>query len=332
MAETGAGTDDVAANRELWTRANSEYADEHAVRAWAAADITWGIFNVPEQQLGVLGDIRGLDVVELGCGTAYFSAWLARRGARPTGVDVTPAQLESAQRCQDRFGISFPLIQADAANVPLPSGRFDLAISECGASLWCDPARWICEAARLLRPGGRLVFHTTTVLVTMCSPEPDGPACRELLHPQRRAYRLATPRGGIQFHPGHGEWIKILRGNGFVIDALHELYASPDAPRSSLLHAGERRMGPPVASRGNMGRPPRRLMPSMSLLKSLPIPCAYPGRVTSMNWHESLAAARANARLGEDREHGLECWQAVGMFPSVSLRCLIAKIRDFQGC
>ena len=67
-------------------------------------------------------------------------------------------------------------------------------------------------------------------------------------------------------------------------------------------------------------------MPSMSLLKSLPIPCAHPGRVTSMNWHESLAAARANARLGEDREHGLECWQAVGMFPSVSLRCLIAKI------
>src|SRR6201982_1434835 len=84
MAETGTGTDDVAATRQLWTRATSEYADEHAVRAWAAADITWGIFNVPEQQLGVLGDIRGLDIVELGCGTAYFSAWLARRGARPT--------------------------------------------------------------------------------------------------------------------------------------------------------------------------------------------------------------------------------------------------------
>ena len=50
-----------------------------------------------------------------------------------------------------------------------------------------------------------------------------------------------------------------------------------------------------------------------------------------MNWHESLAAARANARLGEDGEQGLEYWQAVGMFPGVSLRCLIAKIRDFQG-
>ena len=77
------------------------------------------------------------------------SAWRpADRGRR------NPAQLESARRCQDRFGISFPLIEADAGAVPLPSGRFDLAISECGASLWCDPARWVPEAARLLRQGG----------------------------------------------------------------------------------------------------------------------------------------------------------------------------------
>lgn len=86
------------------------------------------------------------------------------------------------------------------------------------------------EAARLLRHGGKLVFHTTSVLVTLCSQEPDGPARRELLHPQRQAHRLATPRGGIQFHRGHGEWIKILRDSGFIIDALHELYAPPDAP------------------------------------------------------------------------------------------------------
>jgi len=230
MADAGAAADEVAANRELWTRTNSEYAEQHAYRAWAGDDIAWGIFNVPEQQVGVLGDVCGLDVVELGCGTAYFSAWLARRGARPTGVDVTPAQLETARRCQDRFGISFPLVEADAGEVPLPSGSFDLAISECGASLWCDPARWVPEAARLLRGGGRLVFHTTSVLVTLCSPEPGGPARRELLRPQRAAHLVVTPEGGVQFHPSHGEWIKILSASGFVIDALHELYAPPDAP------------------------------------------------------------------------------------------------------
>jgi SAM-dependent methyltransferase len=224
---------EVAANRKVWTQANREYADDHARRAWAAEDITWGIFNIPERQVGVLGDVRGLDVVELGCGTAYFSAWLARRGARPTGVDVTPAQLGSARRCQERFGISFPLIEADAGDVPLPSGSFDLAVSECGASLWCDPDRWIPEAARLLRAGGRLVFHTTTVPVAMCSPQPSGSAGQELLRPEREVHRLVTPGGGVEFHPGHGDWIRIMRASGFAIDDLRELYAPPDAPDHS---------------------------------------------------------------------------------------------------
>ncbi len=85
---------------------------------WAADEITWGIFNVSESEVGGLGRVSGLDVVELGCGTAYLSAWLARRGARPTGVDLTPAQLLTARRCQDRFGICFPLVEADAAERP----------------------------------------------------------------------------------------------------------------------------------------------------------------------------------------------------------------------
>jgi SAM-dependent methyltransferase len=196
--------------------ANREYGDGHAYRAWAADDIKWGVFDVPEQ--------------ELGCGTAYFSAWLARRGARPTGVDLTAAQLASARLCQERSGIVFPLVEADAGDVPLPRGSFDLAVSECGASLWCDPARWVPEAARLLRAGGRLVFHTTSVLVALCCLEPSGPARRELTRPQRGARRLVTAQGGVEFHPGHGEWITVLRASGFVMDDLREIYAPPGAP------------------------------------------------------------------------------------------------------
>jgi len=101
---------DVARNRALWTIVNSEYTDGQADQAWAAAEITWGLFQVPERDLGVLGDVAGLDVIELGCGTAYLSSWLARRGARPVGVDVTPAQLATAARCQERFGLAFPLV------------------------------------------------------------------------------------------------------------------------------------------------------------------------------------------------------------------------------
>jgi hypothetical protein len=82
MTEAGAREDEVAANRELWTQANSEYADEHAVRAWAAEDITWGIFNVPERHLSVLGDVHGLDVIELGCGTSP-PGWPGAAPGRP---------------------------------------------------------------------------------------------------------------------------------------------------------------------------------------------------------------------------------------------------------
>ena len=102
-------SDDAKRNREDWTQANADYTDAKASATWAAEEITWGVFGVPEAPLGTLGDVDGLDVVELGCGTAYVSAWLAKRGARPVGVDVTPAQLATARRCQAEFGIEFPL-------------------------------------------------------------------------------------------------------------------------------------------------------------------------------------------------------------------------------
>lgn len=230
-AEQGSPTEtDLELNRTLWTQVNAGFTDADADRAWSADEITWGLFRVPERDVRALGDVTGLDVVELGCGTAYFSAWLARAGARPVGVDLTPAQLETARRCQRVFGLSFPLVEASAEEVPLPDDGFDLAVSEYGASVWCDPERWVAEAARLLRPGGRLVFLTNSVLVTLCVPEDEGYAGERLMRAQRDARRVRWPGGGVEFHPGHGDWVRILRANGFVVEALHELYAPVGAP------------------------------------------------------------------------------------------------------
>lgn len=169
-------SDELAVNRALWTIVNEQFTDARARQAWAAEDFAWGLFGNSERRLRVLGDVAGLDVVELGCGTAYVSAWLARLGARPVGVDLTPAQLDTARRCQQEFGLSFPLVEANAEDVPLPDGSFDLAVSEYGACVWCDPERWIPEAARLLRPGGRLVFLTNSVQAMLCVPEDGGHA------------------------------------------------------------------------------------------------------------------------------------------------------------
>lgn len=220
---------EVERNRDLWSLVNAQHTDQDAFRQWSAEDIRWGLFGIPEATIGVLGDVTGLDVLELGCGTAFFSSWLMRAGARPVAVDVTPAQLDTARRCQKQFGLQFPLIEADAADVPLPSARFDLVVSEHGAGVWCRPEGWVAEAARLLRPRGRLVFLVNSMVSTLCVPAEGGPAGDRLLRGQRGLSPVEWPGGGVEHHLSHGEWIAVLRRHGFTVDALHELYPPDDA-------------------------------------------------------------------------------------------------------
>ena len=221
--------DDVAANVALWTQKNAEYTDGSAARSWAQDEVTWGVFG-RESDVCVLGDVDGLDVVELGCGTAYFSAWLARRGARPVGVDPTSVQLETARRLMAETGIEFPVVEAAGESVPLPDASFDLALSEHGAATWADPRRWIPEAARLLRPGGRLVFLHGTPLAHVCYPEV-GPISTELHRPYFGLGRTVWEDGdeGVEYQLTHGDWIAVLRGAGFEIERLVELQAPADA-------------------------------------------------------------------------------------------------------
>ena len=218
----------VRQNVANWTRANEEYTDASAARAWARDEITYGIWGIPESELQVLGDVAGLDVVELGCGTAYFSAWLAKHGARPVGVDPTPAQLATARRMQEETGIEFPLVEAVAEDVPLPDGSFDLVVSEYGASIWADPDRWIPEAARLLRPSGRLAFLRNSTISMLCMTlEGVG---EQLARPQFGLHEIEWPdTHEFEFHLGHGGWIHLLLANGFEVERLVELYAPPDA-------------------------------------------------------------------------------------------------------
>ena len=223
-------SEEARRNREVWTKANVEYTDRSATENWAQEEITWGMWDVPESDLGVLGDVAGLDVVELGCGTAYFSAWLARRGARVVGGDVTPAQLETARRVQSEKDLEFDLIEASAEDVPLPDASFDLVLSEYGASIWCDPFLWIPEAARLLRTGGRLIFLRNSTLAILCSPDGDEPVGEALVRPQFGMHRLEWGLDeGVEFHLGHGDWIRLFRETGFDIESLVELQAPSDA-------------------------------------------------------------------------------------------------------
>ena len=225
--------DYVAINRKGWTRANAEYTDAQAHDAWAR-EVTWGRWHIPDTDVRLLPDVEGKDVIELGCGTAYFGAWLKRAGARRVvGVDITPAQLETARRMDEEFGLGLELIEANAEETGLPDAAFDLAFSEYGASIWCDPERWIPEAARLLRSGGELMFLRGSTLGILCAPD-EGPTTDRLIRPQKGLYRLDWPKtdaddAAVEFHPGTGDLFRILRTSGFEHLDLVELFAPEDA-------------------------------------------------------------------------------------------------------
>lgn len=220
------------ANREAWDRYAEEYV-ESGRRDWATAVVSWGIWGIPETDVQLLpDDVAGQDVVELGCGTAYVSAWLAKRGARPVGIDNSPKQLEAAHRFQAEFGLEFPLHLGNAETTPFEDASFDGAVSEYGAALWADPYAWIPEAARILRPGGWLMFLTNSPLLVLTSPdlEADGPAGTTLLRPYFGMHRMVWPDDtSVEFHLPHGELIRLLRETGFEIERLVELQPAPDA-------------------------------------------------------------------------------------------------------
>jgi SAM-dependent methyltransferase len=226
-----ADPDYVAVNREGWTQANAEYADRQAEGAWAQEEITWGKWSIPERDLRVLPDLAGKEVVELGCGTGYFGAWLKRAGAqRVVGVDVTPAQLETARRMNEQHGLGLEFVEANAEETGLPADSFDFAFSEYGASIWCDPAKWIPEAARLLRTEGELVFLRGSTLQILCSPD-TGPVVEQLVRPQKGLYKLEwyDDDPGVEFHPPVSEMHRILRESGFELLDFRELYAPENA-------------------------------------------------------------------------------------------------------
>jgi SAM-dependent methyltransferase len=228
-------SDSIERNQQFWTGEAPRFAVA-ADRHWATDEIAWGIWGIPEAEAGLLAGIEldGADVVELGCGTAYVAAWLARRGARVVGIDPTAAQLATAAQMQRVHGPTFPLLQAAAEHVPLRSGSFDLAISEYGAAIWADPHVWLPEAARLLRPGGWLVFlGNATTLVLCANDDEDVPATERMLRPAFGLHRVEwSGDEGVEFHLTHGEQIRVLRGCGFAIEGLIELQPPEGATTS----------------------------------------------------------------------------------------------------
>jgi len=223
----------VAVNRAQWDQDAPNWVAD-GERQWRS-EPTWGMWGVPIPGL-LPDDMAGLDAIELGCGTAYISAWMARRGADVVGIDNSERQLETARRLAAEHGVELTLIHGNAETVPYPDASFDFAVSEYGAAIWCDPYVWIPEAHRLLRPGGTLVSLGNSTLAMLCSPV-DGslPISERLERDYFSLYRLdwreaVDEPGGIEFNLPLSSWFRLFRETGFDVVDFIEIQAPEPAP------------------------------------------------------------------------------------------------------
>jgi SAM-dependent methyltransferase len=217
--------DHVRVNRDGWDRAADEYQQLHERQIGGQAvtgDIAWGLWAIPESTLGVLGDVDGKDVLEMGCGGGQWSMALARRGARPVGLDLSGRQLGHARRLMNASGISFPLVQASAERVPLRDSSFDVVFADHGAFSFADPSRTLPEAVRVLRRGGLLAFSHVSPIYAIATPVDADHASDRLVYDYFGLRRLGEPDGIISFNLPYGEWIRLFRACGLVVEDLIE--------------------------------------------------------------------------------------------------------------
>lgn len=217
----------AAANRSWWDANAQEYYADHGATL-GDADLLWCPEGLREADAGLLGDVQGLAVLEVGCGAAQGARWLASQGAVVTAFDVSMGQLQQARALDARTGVRVArIVQADAQRLPFRSASFDVVMSAFGAIPFvADSAGTLREIARVLRPGGRLVFSATHPVRWAF---PDDPGPRGLTIQQSyfdRTPYIETDDAGtasyVEHHRTLGDRLRELVDAGLVFDELLE--------------------------------------------------------------------------------------------------------------
>lgn len=221
----------AAGNRAYWDGESDAYQARHGTQI--SSGMAWGVWQIPESELNVLGEVRDRDVLELGCGAAQWSIALARLGARPVGLDLSSRQLEHARRAVDEAGVEVTLIEANAEDVPLGDESVDLIFCDHGAFNFADPRLLMPQAARLLRPGGLLAFSMPSPLLDLFWDEQADQLGERLRNDYFELSGFTSADDGTtDFQLPYGEWIRLFRQSGLIVEDLIEIRA-PEGAESS---------------------------------------------------------------------------------------------------
>lgn len=221
-------------NRRYWNAYANEWV-ERGRQAWASEEPYWGIWSIPQSDVALLDDdLSGCLAVELGCGTGYVSRWMEKRGAEVFSLDVSDEQLRSAQIFKQTNASGIHLIHGNAEQLPFGDESLDYALSEYGAAIWCDPYIWVPEAARVLKPGGRLQFWGHSPWAMICLDDDD----EAVTHVLRRSYfglhrldftEAVVDPGGVEFNLPTSDWLQLFADSGLLVERFLEVKAPASA-------------------------------------------------------------------------------------------------------
>jgi SAM-dependent methyltransferase len=221
-----------AANRRFWDQHAERYQRTHGPQLALSGGCAWGVWQIPEATLNVLGEVVDRDILEFGCGAAQWSIALSGLGARMTGLDNSAAQLEHARTLMAAAGHDFALVHSSAEATPLPDCSFDIVFCDHGAMTFADPRRTIPEAARLLRPGGLLAFSMHTPILDLAwAPSVEQPS-EGFVRDYWDLHELPEPGEAIAYQLPYGAWIRLFREHGLTVEDLVELRPPADAVSS----------------------------------------------------------------------------------------------------
>jgi SAM-dependent methyltransferase len=232
--------EEIRANLASWEADSAGYQERNDSQLGRWDRLGWGVYDILEDEIHALADVDGLDALELGCGAAQFGIKVAMRGARVIGMDFSANQLAAAGPNMASSGVRIPLVRANAEELPFTDSRFDLVFCDHGAMTFADPLVTVPEVARILRPGGRLIFNMSTPIIWLTWPPVGGPPERALLRPYHgmRAMVWDDEDGATDYQLPYGEWIRLFRANGFLIEDLIELRPPIDAVTTYDGYAG----------------------------------------------------------------------------------------------
>lgn len=237
MSSSDALGDETQRNRVFWDAYADEYQAQH--HPFISHDeVRWGLWQLPDRELGILGDVSGLSVLELGCGAGQFGLALIRQGARVVGIDTSERQLEHARRNAEAAGLDFEVVHGVAEALPFEEERFDLVVADHGANRFADPYRWVPECARVLRPGGLLAFNGGTAFEALCGNVETDTWEPRLHRDYFGLHHLQWPDSAIEFELPYGEWIRLFRQSGLEVEALVEVQP-PEGAASTYRNEAE---------------------------------------------------------------------------------------------